>query len=156
MTPLADGVVRLHSSTIAFPRGNECAGLVILGRSGAGKSELALQLMAIGALLVADDQTEFRLRGSAVIASAPTALHGQIEMRGMGLLHAPFVVAQVCAVVDLDHLETARMPPPRAFTLLGQDMPLFHRIDSTAFAAALRLYILSAATLLHGAGGNAE
>lgn len=150
MTDAAGAMVRLHSSTVAFPRGDEWAALVILGRSGAGKSELALSLVAMGASLVADDQTEFFRDGPMVRAKAPASLRGLIELRGMGLLQATAVEATVCAVVDLDQAEHDRMPPLRSFPLLGVDLPLFHRIDSMAFAAGLRQYMLSAPDLRQG------
>jgi HPr kinase/phosphorylase len=135
--------VRLHASTVAFPCGTDWAALVILGRSGAGKSELAITLMALGARLVADDQTEFYREGAQLRASAPPALSGLLEMRGMGLLRADPVTALVRAVVDLDQLERDRLPHPRQYKLLDLCFPLFHRIDSMAFAAALRQYMMS-------------
>ncbi len=135
-------VVRWHASTVAFKGHNDWRGLVIIGRSGAGKSELALQLMAMGARLVADDQTEFRLEGQQITATAPDTLRGLIEMRGMGLVHADPVDAVVHTIVDLDQREGERMPPPRSMVLLGQDVPLLHRVDSPAFASGLRQYIL--------------
>ena len=44
-------MTQMHATTVAL-RGR---GLLILGPSGSGKSTLALQLMAVGARLVADD-----------------------------------------------------------------------------------------------------
>ncbi len=154
---MADGaaLVRLHSSTVAFPRGTDWAALVILGRSGAGKSELALSLMAMGARLVADDQTEFRRDGAVIRATAPAALRGLIEMRGMGLLQADAVDGVVRAAVDLDQRETDRMPPARFLDLLGLEIPLFHRTDSMAFAAALRHYMTMPAPLPEREGKHA-
>lgn len=148
MTQDGTAFVRLHSSTVAFPDGSDWAALVILGQSGAGKSELAVTLMALGARLVADDQTEFRRQGNVVQATAPAPLHGLLEVRGMGLLRADPVGAVVRAVVDLDQVERDRMPPARQFTLLGTAFPLFHKIDSMAFAAALRQYMITLTPLM--------
>lgn len=147
-------MVCLHSSTVAFQIGNDWRALVILGRSGAGKSELALSLIAMGARLVADDQTEFRRDGTMIFATAPPVLRGLIEMRGMGLLRADPVDAIVHALVDLDQRETDRMPPARTITLLGQTLPLLHRVDSSAFAAGLRQYMLGMANPALVQGGK--
>ena len=37
-------------------------GVVILGKSGAGKSNLAIKLISMGAKLISDDQTHFKLK----------------------------------------------------------------------------------------------
>ena len=133
---------RLHATTVAFDCAGHWAALAILGRSGAGKSELGLQLMALGARLVADDQTLFtRNADGTITAHAPDPLRGLIEMRGIGLLPAPSVTATLRAVVDLDQRETDRLPPARHYTLLGRALPCLHRVDSPAFAAALKCYI---------------
>ena len=69
--------MQLHATTIAL----DGAGLLILGPSGSGKSSLALQLMAAGAVLVADDRTDLCRQGDAIVASCPPALLGRIGGR---------------------------------------------------------------------------
>ena len=65
------------------------AALLILGASGRGKSALALGLMAAGATLVADDRTHLHARRRRqLVASAPAAIAGLIEARGIGILKA--------------------------------------------------------------------
>ncbi len=90
------------------------AGILIRGRSGAGKSQLAQALIAEGqargvfARLVADDRVRLCVAGSRVVARPPLAIAGVIEERGTGLLeigHEPAVV--VNCLVDLDAAETA-------------------------------------------------
>ena len=51
----------LHATCVAV----DGRGLLILGPSGSGKSALALQLIALGAQLVADDRTRVSRRGAA-------------------------------------------------------------------------------------------
>ena len=46
-------------------------GVLIIGESGIGKSECALDLVVRGHRLVADDTVELRCRGAVVRASAP-------------------------------------------------------------------------------------
>lgn len=111
----------LHASAVAL----EGRGLLILGASGAGKSALALRMMALGARLVADDRVDVARRGEALIASAPAALRGLIEARGVGLLRAEALEAAVLELaVDLDRTPAARMPQMREITYLGLDMQL--------------------------------
>lgn len=61
-------------------------GVLLIGKSGSGKSELALELVARGHRLVADDAVEWRRAGAAVIGRAPPSLAGFIEVRGLGVL----------------------------------------------------------------------
>lgn len=103
-------------------------GVLIRGRSGCGKSALALDLMAFGAALIADDQVHLDRNGDSIIASCPAALSGLIEARGLGVLRARAAdPAPLACVVDLDHVVLERLPVARSVTLLGCDLPLIHR-----------------------------
>ena len=64
-------------------------GVLLLGESGAGKSDLALRLIADGALLVADDYTVVEVANDSLHASAPSPIVGLIEARGVGIVSAP-------------------------------------------------------------------
>ena len=127
----------LHASAVAVAG----RGLLIRGASGSGKSGLALQLMALGADLVADDRTVVTRRGGTLWLSAPDPIRGLIEARGLGLLRAASMEAGLAAVLDLDVAETLRLPEERHVTLLGQDVPLLHNSASPHFSAALLLYL---------------
>lgn len=106
----------LHASCVAV----EGRGLLILGPSGSGKSALALQLMALGARLVADDRCHIVSRNGRLFASAPPALSGLIEARGIGLLRAQTLdEAPLVLAVDLGRTETERLPPRHKFALHG-------------------------------------
>ncbi|MCV3271583.1 HPr kinase/phosphorylase [Roseobacter sinensis] len=128
----------LHASTVAH---NGRAALII-GAAGQGKSSLALQLMAFGAELVADDRTQVTREGSALWASAPDAIAGLIEARGVGLLNADFAPrAELCLVIDMDHLENDRLPPVREHKIAGIALPCLHKVDSPGFPAAVLQYL---------------
>lgn len=63
-------------------------GVLLAGRSGVGKSELALEMLARGHRLVADDAAEFELAGDGrVVGRCPPLLYGFLEVRGLGVLH---------------------------------------------------------------------
>lgn len=137
MTGPADRV-NLHGSCVALSG----RGVLILGPSGSGKSSLALQLMAHGCDLVSDDRTEIVLRDGMLDATAPEALRGRIEARGVGLLVAvPAPAARLVLAVDLAHLESERLPHPRHYPVLGIDLPLLHRVESAHFPAAILQYL---------------
>ena len=77
----------IHASCVAI--GGRA--VLIEGRSGEGKSDLALRLIDRGAVLVADDQTICQRKGKGLIASPPPAIAGRIEVRGLGILEMPHV-----------------------------------------------------------------
>ena len=112
---------------------------LITGAHGAGKSRLALELIALGAELVADDLVALRREGDAVLAAAPPGAPGLIEARGVGLLPAPTAPeTPLSLLVDLDRAETERLPPRRVALLLGARIPL---ILAPASAAAVALWL---------------
>jgi HPr kinase/phosphorylase len=135
---------RVHGSAVGFDIAGRALGVLMLGGSGSGKSELALQLMAIGAVLVADDQTLLRRSGAEVVLRAPPTIRGLIEMRGMGLLHAATMdCAILVAVINLDAQETQRLPERATANVLGVQVPYLRDCASAAFPAAIKQYLLS-------------
>ncbi|MDE3239681.1 MAG: HPr kinase/phosphatase C-terminal domain-containing protein [Paracoccaceae bacterium] len=132
------GALTLHASCVAVgPHG-----LLILGRTGSGKSSLALSLMAHGAILVADDRTEVWEQGGTIRARAPAAIRGVIEARGIGILAADTVdEVALRAVIDLDETETERLPPHRTRRLFQHDLPLLHGPLTPTLPAALLQYL---------------
>ncbi|MCG7573540.1 serine kinase [Phaeobacter sp. CNT1-3] len=123
-----------HASAVALAD----RALVITGPSGSGKSALCLQLMAMGAGLVADDRCYLWVAGGHLMADAPETIRGRIEARSLGILNADAVgPARVAAYVDLGTPEDQRLPPMRMRTVLGVTMPLIHGVDAPHFAAAL-------------------
>ncbi len=67
--------------------------VLLTGAPGSGKSDLALRLIAGGALLIADDLVELRRAGDHLLAGfpgdAPAELRGRIEARGLGIVAVP-------------------------------------------------------------------
>ena len=62
-------------------------GVLIRGESGMGKSEIALELIKRGHLLVADDRVDcFRIHNK-IIGRAPDLLAGMLEIRGIGIIN---------------------------------------------------------------------
>jgi HPr kinase/phosphorylase len=113
----ADGSTLVHASCVAI----DGAGVLLRGASGSGKSDLALRLIDGGARLVADDQVALALAGARIVASAPPALRGLIEVRGLGIVGIePLQQAVVALVVDLAAPSAVeRLPEQRECALLG-------------------------------------
>ena len=59
---------------------------MIMGDSGIGKSEPAIELIKRGHRLVADDAVELRRIGNSLIGSAPELIRDYLEVRGVGVI----------------------------------------------------------------------
>jgi HPr kinase/phosphorylase len=62
-------------------------GVLIIGKSGSGKSETAIGLLERGASLVADDMVRIKRVGGELVASAPDLSRGYMEIRGIGIVN---------------------------------------------------------------------
>ena len=67
-------------------------GILILGESGVGKSETALELVKRGHRLVADDLVEIRrVSSKTLVGSAPEVIRHFVEIRGIGILDVKYL-----------------------------------------------------------------
>ena len=62
-------------------------GVLIVGKSGSGKSETAIGLLERGGSLVADDMVRVKQIGGELIATAPDLSRGYMEIRGIGIIN---------------------------------------------------------------------
>jgi HPr kinase/phosphorylase len=88
-------------------------GVLLLGKSGVGKSECALELVVRGHRLVADDVVRVREENGALWGRAPERIRHYMEIRGIGLLYIPELygeeaVRDECSIDLLCHLEAWR------------------------------------------------
>ncbi|HTN12540.1 MAG TPA: HPr kinase/phosphatase C-terminal domain-containing protein [Acetobacteraceae bacterium] len=119
--------MQIHASCAA----RDGAGVLILGASGAGKSDMVLRLIDRGFILVADD----RVIIENGLASPVASLAGLIEVRGLGLLRLPFQApARLALAIELTG-PPERLPMPMRHPTL--DLPLC-RLDPRAASAAQR------------------
>src|SRR4051812_30001911 len=86
--------VNVHASCVAI-RGR---GVLILGTSHAGKSDLALRLLDGGAQLLADDRCELYVRNGRMHARPPPTIAGLLELRGIGVVRMPHIQSVVIAM----------------------------------------------------------
>lgn len=95
--------MQIHASCAA----RRDAGVLLLGPSGSGKSDLLLRLLDHGFALVADDRVDVE----AGQASPPAALAGRLEVRGLGIVRLPYVApVRLVLVVTLGAM--TRLPAP--------------------------------------------
>src|SRR3712207_9591305 len=96
----------VHASCVAI-HGHA---VLIAGRSGSGKSDLALRLIDRGADLVSDDYVIVRRVAGRLLASPPDNIRSKMEIRGLGILEFHHVSdVPVCLMVELA-AEVERMP----------------------------------------------
>lgn len=134
----------VHATTVAIGG----AGVLIRGSPGSGKSDLALRLIDGGARLVADDQTEIERMGTRLVARAPKAIAGKLEVRGLGIVkvRASRQVRLVLAVDLARPEDVERMPGEQWVDLLGIKLRLIRLAPFEVSAAAkLRLAAVSLA-----------
>ena len=140
MTQLSSDL--LHASCVAIGE----RAVLIAGRSGTGKSDLALRLIDRGAVLVSDDYTEVRRRERTLFATPPARIAGQIEVRGVGIVDMPYrAEAEVALLIDLE-AEVKRMPEAQTRRLAGVDVPAF-ALASLEASAPIKVELLLKALL---------
>lgn len=123
-----------HASAVAIAG----VGVAITGPSGSGKSGLALQLMALGAELVADDRTRIVLRDGYPWLLTPARLAGVIEARGVGLIAAESrAAAPLRLIVDMAEAETERLPTRHQKDVFGHPIEVVRRVDAPHFASSI-------------------
>jgi HPr kinase/phosphorylase len=119
---------RVHGTCVA--RGG--AGVLIDGPSGSGKSDLALRLLGEGFVLVADDQVDV----SDGFASAPEALAGLLEVRGLGIVRLPYLSRARLELVIILADSIERLPEPETHHIL--DLPVV-RVRAASASAPERV-----------------
>lgn len=80
-------------------------GILILGESGVGKSETAMELLKRGHRLIADDAVELRaVSDLTIVGSAPELIRYLIELRGIGLVDVRHIFG-MGAVMDTSRID---------------------------------------------------
>lgn len=112
-------------------------GILILGESGVGKSETAVELVKRGHRLIADDAVELRrVSNRTIVGTAPENIRHFIELRGIGIINVARVFGsgavkateRVDLVVGLQHWDKTKNYSrtgleSETIELLGLDLP---------------------------------
>jgi len=100
-------------------------GVLIVGESGIGKSESALDLIVRGHRLVADDTVEVRRRQEAIlIGTCPELTRHHMELRGLGVINVTdlFGIASTRSSKRVEFVvQLERWDPSREYERLGLD-----------------------------------
>lgn len=116
-------------------------GVLIRGGSGAGKSMLAHALIERGAWLIADDRVTLSACHGRIVATAPAATAGLMELRGRGLIAMPYerfaVIRLIADIVSDEALE--RMPETNQLSVALLDIAVPRQPVPAASEAAVRL-----------------
>jgi HPr kinase/phosphorylase len=113
--------VNIHATCLRLARAGSPfgappnCGVLLLGPSGSGKSDLALRLIAAGAELVADDRTDLFVRGGRLFARTPARIAGLLEVRAVGILALPYTRQVAVTLVVRLGRPGARLPAHKAW-----------------------------------------
>jgi HPr kinase/phosphorylase len=155
--------INIHASCVVLARAGEAfgapadTGVLILGASGAGKSDLALRLIAMGAMLVADDRCDLFVSSDALYAAVPPTLAGMIEIRGVGIVRLPWQPeARIALAVRLAPPEAIlRLPepsrycPPTPLEILTGNLPREILLASFEASATAKVLVAAAECARH-------
>ena len=117
----ARGSETVHATCVAIGG----RGVLILGLSGSGKSDLALRLIDRGARLVSDDYTLVTAKGGRLTGRAPPAIAGKMEVRGVGLVEMEAESdVPLCLLVDLDRVPERLPEEGETVRIAGGKLPV--------------------------------
>lgn len=120
-------------------------GILILGASGSGKSDLALRLITMfSAKLVSDDRTDVQNVFGRLEASAPKTLEGLLEVRGVGIIKTEYIKkTNIDVAIELTTEKPERMPDAKKYEIEGIKIPLFYLNPFEVSAPSKAVAILS-------------
>jgi HPr kinase/phosphorylase len=108
-------------------------GILLLGGSGVGKSETAIELVKRGHSLIADDAVEIkRLSDTTLVGSAPETIRHYMELRGIGIVDIKNIFG-IGAVKDSEVIDLVIQmevwDDRKNYDRLGMDMEYMHIMD---------------------------
>ncbi len=136
-------------------------GALVIGKSGAGKSSLAIELISLGASLVGDDQVALSENDGIVFARSLSRTSGpkpgEIEARHIGILEAPACEGvALMVVIDLDRPELSRLPRARTILFGNTPVPLLHGQGVNGLGPAVSLILRSGRLPARGGSGDRD
>ncbi len=126
---------RMHSSSVVI----DDNGVLIMGNSGSGKSDLALRLIDNGATLISDDISICKKTLNNIYLYCPPEIKGLLEVREIGIMTVPFVEKiKLQLVVNLKSKNNERFPKDSSLKILGIKIPLIN-IDGKNSSAVAKI-----------------
>jgi len=143
-------------------------GVLILGESGIGKSECALDLIDRGHRLVADDVVEIKRIGDVLVGASPDLTRYHMELRGLGVLNIRDLYGvssirlskRVELVIQLERWEAGKEYDrlglrDETFLILGVDVPMARMPVAPGRNIALLVEVAARNQLLREGGYDA-
>jgi HPr kinase/phosphorylase len=143
-------------------------GVLILGESGIGKSECALDLIDRGHRLVADDVVEIKRMGDLLVGASPDLTRYHMELRGLGVLNIKDLYGvssirlskRVELVIQLERWEAGKEYDrlglrDETFLILGVEVPLARMPVAPGRNIALLVEVAARNQLLRESGYDA-
>jgi len=143
-------------------------GVLIMGESGIGKSECALDLIDRGHRLVADDVVEIKSMAEALVGASPDLTRYHMEIRGLGVLNVKDLYGvssirmskRVDLVVNLERWEAGKEYDrlglrSETFLILGVEVPLIRMPVAPGRNIALLVEVAARNQLLKERGYDA-
>ena len=111
---------KFHATSVVL----EENGIMILGKPGSGKSDLALRLIDNGATLVSDDLTICKKIGENIFLFSTEEIRGLLEVREIGIITVPYVEkVRLKMITELTNNDNERLPKPKSVKILGVRIP---------------------------------
>jgi HPr kinase/phosphorylase len=143
-------------------------GTLILGDSGIGKSECALELIDRGHRLVADDVVEIKKMGETLVGASPDLTRYHMELRGLGVLNIRDLYGvssislskRVGLVIQLERWEEGKEYDrlglrDETYLILGSELPLVRMPVAPGRNLALLIEVAARNQLLREGGYDA-
>lgn len=103
-------MLNIHGTLVSLDN----KGILLVGKSGSGKSDLALRLiMEHSAKLVSDDRVDVALINGELYGFAPSAIEGKLEIRGVGIASFDYKKQEklsLCVELCTNRHEIERLP----------------------------------------------
>jgi serine kinase of HPr protein (carbohydrate metabolism regulator) len=126
-------VKQFHSTSVVI----EDLGVLIKGKSGIGKSDLALRLIDSGATLISDDLTICKKIDDYLYLYPHSETKGLLEVREIGIMTVPYVEnVKLTLVVELVEEKFERIPRIMSCNILGVKFPKIKIFGKSSSAVA--------------------
>ncbi|MFT9099730.1 MAG: HPr kinase/phosphatase C-terminal domain-containing protein [Zymomonas mobilis subsp. pomaceae] len=131
----------IHATTVAIKN----LAVLLIGRSGSGKSDLALRLLDRGASLVSDDYTLiepiYTSDTKSLLAKAPPSIAHLLEVRGLGIITIPYITTAKIALLAILDQQPKRMPEKDSHSVIGDIRIPQIRLNAFENSAPLKIEI---------------
>ena len=125
-------------------------GVLIMGESGSGKSDLALRLIDRGAILISDDVVFLETHDNVPILTVAPNIAGKIEVRGVGIFDVHFIASAPLRLV-IEFVDAPdRLPEDIAHTIIGDYVVPVSKLNPFEQSSAIKVEYALRAVLDRG------